>query len=196
MAIVLTSVQMKDIAHGVSYLHGNGVIHGDLKQVRPWLLSLTCVGSNDFPQDNIIVDHNARAIIIDFGLAMTLPEAYEIKNKAGGGRYLSTEVTRTGTKSLQTDLYAFGFLMLEVSFTALSIFTYAYYHRQITVGTTANKHPQGTQPRPFNYPNLPSSCPLWTLMEVCWGGGKAVPSISDCIMELEKMSPQDISLTS
>lgn len=113
---------MRDVGDGLKYLHEKGVIHGDLKQVRPRLRSLTCVGSHHFLQDNIMVDHNSRAVIIDFGLTMTIHEASEIQNKAGVDRYLSTEVASAGTKSLQTDLYAFGFLLLEVSSKGLSIF--------------------------------------------------------------------------
>lgn len=63
-----------------------------------------------------MIDHNHRAILIDFGLSMTAADAKNTPSFTGHIRYLGPEVAECRRKSFETDVYAFGLLILEVSF--------------------------------------------------------------------------------
>ena len=69
---------MHEIARGMAYLHGNGVLHGDLK------------GSN------VLVDEKYRAIISDFGQSEMKSEAYRISGTSPPREYITSLFSETG----------------------------------------------------------------------------------------------------
>lgn len=91
-------------AKGLAYLHsssaaGMPIVH------------------RDFKSTNILLDSNLDAKISDFGLAKFMPEGQESHVTArvlGTFGYFDPEYTSTGKLSLQSDVYAFGVVLLEL----------------------------------------------------------------------------------
>ncbi|XP_022152407.1 probable serine/threonine-protein kinase PBL28 [Momordica charantia] len=91
-------------AKGLAYLHsssaaGMPIVH------------------RDFKSTNILLDSNFDAKISDFGLAKFMPEGQESHVTArvlGTFGYFDPEYTSTGKLSLQSDVYAFGVVLLEL----------------------------------------------------------------------------------
>ncbi|KAF5741050.1 serine/threonine-protein kinase PBS1-like [Tripterygium wilfordii] len=71
----------------------------------------------DFKSTNILLDANFEAKISDFGLAKLMPEGQETYITArvlGTFGYFDPEYTSTGKLTLQSDVYAFGVVLLEL----------------------------------------------------------------------------------
>ncbi|PKI47247.1 probable serine/threonine-protein kinase PBL28 isoform X1 [Punica granatum] len=91
-------------AKGLAYLHsgsavGIPIIHRDLKST------------------NILLTANFEAKISDFGLAKLMPEgkeAYVTAKVLGTFGYFDPEYASTGKLTLQSDVYAFGVVLLEL----------------------------------------------------------------------------------
>ncbi|XP_058744511.1 probable serine/threonine-protein kinase PBL28 isoform X2 [Vicia villosa] len=86
-----------------------------------YLHSSSCVGipivHRDFKSTNILLDANFEAKISDFGFAKLMPEEHEIHETAkvlGTFGYFDPEYTSTGKLTLQSDVYAFGVVLLEL----------------------------------------------------------------------------------
>ncbi|PRQ41203.1 putative protein kinase RLK-Pelle-RLCK-VIIb family [Rosa chinensis] len=88
-------------ARGLAYLHS----------------SSTPIVHRDFKSTNILLDANFEAKISDFGLAKLMPEGKEMYVTArvlGTFGYFDPEYTSTGKLTLQSDVYAFGVVLLEL----------------------------------------------------------------------------------
>ncbi|KAJ6698564.1 hypothetical protein OIU79_011964 [Salix purpurea] len=92
------------VAHAVEYLHNgctNRVLHRDIKA------------------SNVMLDFNSDAKLGDFGLARTMihneQTHHSTKELAGTPGYMAPESILTGRATAETDVYAFGVLILEVA---------------------------------------------------------------------------------
>lgn len=88
---------LREVARGLLSAHERGLIHRDLKP------------------DNVIVGPDMRPRILDFGLALSLPEA----GRQGGGfegtpLYASPEQVRGEQLTTAADVFSFGSLMFKV----------------------------------------------------------------------------------
>ncbi|KAF4355471.1 probable serine/threonine-protein kinase PBL28 [Cannabis sativa] len=91
-------------AKGLAYLHSSTAIGMPIVH-------------RDFKSTNILLDTNFEAKISDFGLAKFMPEGQEIYVTArvlGTFGYFDPEYTSTGKLTLQSDVYAFGVVLLEL----------------------------------------------------------------------------------
>ncbi|CAJ1940047.1 unnamed protein product [Sphenostylis stenocarpa] len=86
-----------------------------------YLHSSSCLGipivHRDFKSTNVLLDANFEAKISDFGLAKLMPEGQETHVTArvlGTFGYFDPEYTSTGKLTLQSDVYAFGVVLLEL----------------------------------------------------------------------------------
>ncbi|KAL5514082.1 hypothetical protein ACEPAG_2843 [Sanghuangporus baumii] len=91
---------IEDVAEGVTYLHDNDIIHGDLRAA------------------NILISDDGRALVTDFGISkhdpgdgITLSQA-----RQGNCRWMAREFFMTGTarRSKASDIWMFGIVMLEI----------------------------------------------------------------------------------
>ncbi len=81
----------------MAYLHGQRVIHGDLKGA------------------NVLVSAEVRILLCDFGLAKMV-DTNTSTSRAGLGtlRWQAPELLGGASKTFQTDVYAFGLTIYEV----------------------------------------------------------------------------------
>jgi serine/threonine protein kinase len=78
-----------DAARGMSYLHGQGIIHRDLKSA------------------NLLIDRSYRAKVCDFGLARAQSNIQ--RGGMGTAQYDAPEIILDGNQAtLKSDVYSFG----------------------------------------------------------------------------------------
>lgn len=94
----------KHVAKGMSYLHQNAIIHGDLKSTNLLLRS----------------SHQSRVGFItkiaDFGLAVRLPDSRNHLSGifAGTPFYAAPEISREGRLSKKADVFSFAVILWEL----------------------------------------------------------------------------------
>ncbi|KAF9232649.1 kinase-like domain-containing protein, partial [Melanogaster broomeanus] len=110
-----------EICLGMRFLHDVNVVHGDLKSV------------------NVLVDDSGKAYITDFGLSKARSLAAAEANTrmiAGTLRFLAPEALRGQSLTFETDVYAFGMVIYEVSIPCLVWSEMLTYTTQIFAGQT------------------------------------------------------------
>ena len=92
-----------DIAHGVSALHSKDIVHRDIKSL------------------NVLIGHNMRAKLADFGQAKLKTSSKSVKTRrsetgaVGTTAWLAPEVARGDSAcSIETDMYSFGMTLWEL----------------------------------------------------------------------------------
>lgn len=91
-------------ARGLAYLHSSSAVGIPIVH-------------RDFKSTNILLDNNYEPKISDFGLAKLMPNGQETCVTArvlGTFGYFDPEYTLTGKLTLQSDVYAFGVVLLEL----------------------------------------------------------------------------------
>lgn len=89
---------MSQVTSAISHAHQNGIIHRDIK-----------------PQ-NILIDHNGKVKVTDFGIAMALSgtSITQTNSVLGSVHYLSPEQARGGTAIKKSDVYSLGIVFFEL----------------------------------------------------------------------------------
>ncbi|EMD37239.1 hypothetical protein CERSUDRAFT_123937 [Gelatoporia subvermispora B] len=109
-----TALQIFEVSLGLRHLHGERIVHGDIKGV------------------NILVDDAGKACITDFGLAFKVESVRNDdppQRAAGTLRYMAPELMQTGRRTYATDVYAFGMLIYEVLITSLAALRQTFAQR-------------------------------------------------------------------
>lgn len=96
--------KVRELAEALTYLHKMGVVHGDVKG------------------GNVLVSSEVKILLCDFGLAKMM-DTNTSTSKAGLGtlRWQAPELMDGGSKTFQSDVYAFGLTIYEVSVSRTSV---------------------------------------------------------------------------
>jgi len=125
---------VRDIASALDYAHEQGVIHRDIK-----------------PSNIILERMTGRAILMDFGLALSVPEG-TLGDTFGSAHYIAPEQAISSAKAVpQSDLYALGVVVYEMA-------TGTVPFDDPSVMSVALKHLNDPPPPPtVHNPDLPPS---------------------------------------
>ncbi|KAK7466334.1 Rho guanine nucleotide exchange factor [Stygiomarasmius scandens] len=139
-----------DVANGLSYLHGEKIVHGDLKGV------------------NILITPSGRASVADFGLSCIADSevlrwtSMSTIHSGGTARWLAPECLIDGLPvTYKSDIYAFGCVCYEI-FTGLVPFQELAKDPAVLYQLLSRKRPR----RPLDEPQLTDT--IWAVIERCW----------------------------
>ena len=103
---MVAGMQMRDVAHvirevasALSYAHGLGIVHRDVKPV------------------NVLMDPSGRAVLSDFGIAKVLATSAALTHSGAGvgtPEYMSPEQCRGTAVDARADIYALGVMLYEM----------------------------------------------------------------------------------
>ncbi|KAJ7767198.1 kinase-like domain-containing protein [Mycena metata] len=142
-----------DVALGLEYLHGNNVVHGDLKTA------------------NILVTSSARACIADFGLSsiinpLTFQFTHTTVERGGGGtvRYVAPELFQDEVNHCRSgsDIYAFACVCYEIM-TGKVPFYETINDMTVMMNVLTGQRP--SMPSSWSTPLLEQ---FWQLLQDCW----------------------------
>ncbi|KAF8504167.1 kinase-like domain-containing protein [Gautieria morchelliformis] len=160
----------KDIADGLAYMHGKGLVHGDLKSA------------------NVMIDEHGHARLIDFGLAHFINTHVDVDLPEGSIRWCAPELFQPGAVSMpSSDVYAFASTVLELLSGRVP------YHTLIE-RIVISEIMKGILPSRFcgDFFSLPrvqglvGAEALWELLQSCWVDAARRPNMSR--MRLSLMS--------
>ncbi|KAG8920481.1 hypothetical protein FRC01_000732 [Tulasnella sp. 417] len=161
---------INQVAEGLVYLHGREppVVHSDIKPA------------------NVLVSDNGDAKLCDFGISKLVQENTSgfttTASVKGTLRYSSPDMLDLdGESTPTTDVWAFGMLILHVMTNKLP------YVELMSDAKVIMAIMSGQRPFPVNYPELPSTDPLWNVMEECWCEDPTDrPTMTDILDKLSK----------
>ncbi|KAF9646790.1 kinase-like protein [Thelephora ganbajun] len=147
---------LSDVARGLVYMHGEGIIHGDLKGA------------------NILIDKHGHACLADFGLVAIVsnpayPTTSVSSTNAGTIRWMSPELLdpdqfgfKDGRVTKESDCYALGMVIYEVLNGQPPFTSYKDY---IVLGKVV----EGERPgRLDGVKGVWFTDDLWGILEQCW----------------------------
>ncbi|KAF7983211.1 hypothetical protein HWV62_23486 [Athelia sp. TMB] len=151
----------KDVARGLDHLHGNGVIHGNIKS------------------ENVMVSDNGRAQLVDFGFpSITNMESFScITVMNWNARHTAPELlpiseVQPQEPTKESDIFSLGILFLQLFDGRRNCLPYWHYpftyKGPYNIALIRAIH-RGDRPRRgdynFNYPGQENH---WSLIEACW----------------------------
>lgn len=92
-----------DIAHGMQYLHAEGILHRDLKS------------------ENLLLDQDMCVKVADFGISCLESQCGSAKGFTGTYRWMAPEMIKEKNHTKKVDVYSFGIVLWEL-LTALTPF--------------------------------------------------------------------------
>ncbi|KAI9570700.1 kinase-like domain-containing protein [Boletus coccyginus] len=155
---------LSDIASGLQYLHGCGIVHGDL------------TGSN------VLIKDNGKACLSDFGLSRIFMEttgsSYLTSTVRGSVRWAAPELFEIDEEQQeepvhvlpnpQSDIYSFGSTMLQV---LTGKVPYHYYKNDAQVLVALSRGLRPTRPYEPHIDDL-----HWEFTQRCWSSQSKRPS--------------------
>ena len=179
------------VAKGLIYLHGNGMVHGDLKGVSLRSLELICyLNKNLFVKANILINETCQARLADFGLLTIISDPANVQSSGSYGqggtvRWMSPELIDPehfgfdrSRPTKASDCYALGMVVYEIVSGKLPFREY----KNITVSFKVVKGE-----RPHWEAKFGES--LWKMLELCWAPDPDDrPSVEDVLQCLETVS--------
>ncbi|KAI9152683.1 hypothetical protein H9P43_009479 [Blastocladiella emersonii ATCC 22665] len=165
---------LHETAQGMAYLHGERILHGDLKA------------------NNVLVDGYGRAQVCDFGQSRALSQASRASTfksgSVGNVRWMAPERYKRGAKyDLHPDLFAFAMLAYEVVAGNIP------FHDEHDVEVVKDWIKEGERPDPPT--DAASYSPeLWALVVKCWAHDWTTrPTFAAVVTELSVLRPPTAS---
>jgi len=155
-----------DVANGLSYLHSQSVVHGDLKG------------------PSVLVDDGGHARITDFGFSTVVSDAGSATSITEGHavRWAAPETLDMVPVSKGSDIYSFAMIMVE-TFAGKAPF-YGILPTTVAVGVLSGNRPA----RPV-HSSLTDD--LWDLTKRCWNQDpKLRPEIAEVVLCLQVASKE------
>ncbi|CAI7797659.1 unnamed protein product [Closterium sp. NIES-54] len=154
-----------DVAEGMAFLHGRGVIHRDLKSA------------------NVLLDSAGRAVVGDFGVALLKGERGDMTKEVGTYRWMAPEAFGTSAWHVthKSDVYSFGVVLWELVACQLPFEDYTPLQAAVAVALNGLR------------PTIPADCPtgLRRLIERCWDKcPEARPEFDDVVKEISALQGQ------
>ena len=155
-------------------MHGEGMVHGDLKGVLPQTLVITAPPDTSTIKANILIDQEFRARLADFGLLTIVIDCTQSTTSnsltsAGTAKWMSPELLdpdrfgfNNSRRTEKSDCYALGMVILEVlsGRTPFSGYADLVVTRKVTEGKRPGR-PQGAEAVWF-------TDDLWGMLGQCW----------------------------
>lgn len=85
-----------DIAHGMQYLHAQGILHRDLKS------------------ENLLLDEEMCVKVADFGISCLESQCGSAKGFTGTYRWMAPEMMNEKHHTKKVDVYSFGIILWEL----------------------------------------------------------------------------------
>nr|WIL59862.1 nodulation protein [Melilotus officinalis] len=148
-----------DIAHGMEYIHSQGVVHRDLKP------------------ENVLINEDSHLKIADFGIACEEEYCDLLADDAGTYRWMAPEMIKRKSYGRKVDVYSFGLILWEMLTGRLPYEDLSPVQAAFAV---VNKNLR---------PVIPSSCPpaMRALIEQCWSlNPDKRPEFSQVVKVLEQ----------
>ncbi|XP_028111072.1 serine/threonine/tyrosine-protein kinase HT1-like [Camellia sinensis] len=129
-----------DIAHGMQYLHSQGILHRDLKS------------------ENLLLGEDMCVKVADFGISCLESQCGSAKGFTGTYRWMAPEMIKEKHHTKKVDVYSFGIVLWEL-LTALTPFDNMTPEQAAFAVCQKNARPP-----------LPSTCPVAfkSLINQCW----------------------------
>ncbi|RDX74910.1 Serine/threonine-protein kinase HT1 [Mucuna pruriens] len=129
-----------DIAHGMEYIHSQGVIHRDLKP------------------ENVLINEDFHLKIADFGIACEEAYCDLFADDPGTYRWMAPEMIKRKSYGRKVDVYSFGLILWEM---VTGTIPYEDMTPIQAAFAVVNKNSR---------PVIPSDCPpaMRALIEQCW----------------------------
>ncbi|KAK1227557.1 hypothetical protein PQX77_009467 [Marasmius sp. AFHP31] len=166
-AVIDHLVLAYDVATGLAYLHGEEVVHGDLKGL------------------NILITPEGRACIADFGLSRIadtlVPKLSTSSTRATGtARWLAREILSDNSgPTKESDVYAFACVCYEI-YTTLLPFHELPNDAAVMLRVLSGECPM----RPTG--NLELDDRMWNIMEACWNPNPASrPKVTEVLERIK-----------
>lgn len=150
-----------DIAHGMQYLHSQGILHRDLKS------------------ENLLLGEDMCVKVADFGISCLESQCGSAKGFTGTYRWMAPEMIREKHHTRKVDVYSFGIVLWELM-TALVPFDNMTPEQAAFAVCQKNARPP-----------LPSTCPvaLRRLINRCWSSNPHKrPHFEEIVTILESYS--------
>uniref|UniRef100_A0A7C8ZF28 non-specific serine/threonine protein kinase n=1 Tax=Opuntia streptacantha TaxID=393608 RepID=A0A7C8ZF28_OPUST len=150
--------QALDVARGMEYVHGLGLIHRDLKS------------------DNLLIFGDKSIKIADFGVARIEVQTEGMTPETGTYRWMAPEMIQHRPYTQKVDVYSFGIVLWELIAGMLP------FHKMTAVQAAFAVVNKGVRP------TIPPHCPpvLGEIMTRCWDADPDVrPPFTDIVKMLE-----------
>ncbi|KAF9646793.1 kinase-like protein [Thelephora ganbajun] len=162
---------LSDVARGLIYMHGQGMVHGDLKGA------------------NILVDQTRRARLADFGLLTIISDSATLNFSVHGGtiRWMSPELfdpeIQGHRRTKSSDCYAFGMVIYEVLSGHIPFYQYQHF------AACCKVFKGGRPERPQGVEGVWFTDDVWVTLECCWASQpENRPNVKDVLQRLEKVA--------
>uniref|UniRef100_A0A2P2LRC6 Uncharacterized protein MANES_17G046400 n=1 Tax=Rhizophora mucronata TaxID=61149 RepID=A0A2P2LRC6_RHIMU len=149
-----------EIAHGMEYIHSQGVIHRDLKP------------------ENILINQNFNMKIADFGIACEEVYCDSLGDDPGTYRWMAPEMIKKKSYGRKVDVYSFGLILWEM---LTGTIPYEDMNPIQAAFAVVNKNLR---------PVIPGNCPpaMRDLIEQCWSlRPEKRPEFSQIVKLLEQL---------